>query len=97
MSKDYVKRAEEVDAGGRALAQGAPGVMRAFAQVMTEATKSGALEPKVKELMALVISIAMRCEGCIAFHTRAAQKKGATREELLVSVVRVFETDGRLT
>jgi hypothetical protein len=32
MSKDHARRAEKVDAGTRALAQGAPGVMRAFAR-----------------------------------------------------------------
>lgn len=94
MNKDYAKRAEEVDTGGRALSRAAPGVMRAFAQVMTEATRPGALDPKVKELMALAISIALRCEDCVAFHTRAAQRKGATREEVLETIGLAIEMGG---
>lgn len=94
MSKDYAQRAKDVDDGGRALSQGVPGLMRSFAQVMTEATKPGALDPKIKELMALAISIALRCEGCVAFHTRAAQKKGATREEILETIGVAIEMGG---
>jgi AhpD family alkylhydroperoxidase len=94
MSKDHVRRAHEVDAGARALSKEAPGLMRAFAQVMTEANKAGALDPKVKELMALAISIAVGCEGCIAFHTRASHKKGATREEVLETIGIAVEMGG---
>ena len=36
--------------------------------------------------MAVVISIAVHCEGCVAFHTRMAHQNGATREELLETV-----------
>lgn len=43
----------------------------------------GCLEPKTKELIATAISVAVRCDGCIAGHTKAAEKNGASREEVL--------------
>jgi AhpD family alkylhydroperoxidase len=36
--------------------------------------------------MALAISIAVHCDGCIAYHTHDAVKAGATRAELLETV-----------
>lgn len=36
--------------------------------------------------MALAISVAVRCEGCIGSHTKAAKQAGATREEVLETV-----------
>lgn len=60
-----------------------PDVAKAFSTLAGAATASGALDPKIKELLALGISIAARCDGCIGFHTAAAIRKGATREEIL--------------
>jgi AhpD family alkylhydroperoxidase len=37
-------------------------------------------------LMALAISIAVRCGGCVAYHTRAAMKAGANRQEVVETV-----------
>jgi AhpD family alkylhydroperoxidase len=58
-------------------------VMKAFAAMAQNATKSGALDPKTKELMAVAIGVATRCDDCIAFHARAAVNLGATHEELM--------------
>ena len=41
-----------------------------------------ALDAKTKELIALGIGIAIRCDDCIAFHIKAAVERGATREEI---------------
>ena len=38
---------------------------------------------KTKELIALGISVAVRCDDCIAFHVKAAVEHGAIREEVL--------------
>jgi NAD-dependent deacetylase len=82
MSKDYKALAGEVDARAANLFKAAPGQMRAFRGLMEAATADGALDAKTKELMALSIAIATHCEGCIVYHTRAAHKLGATREEV---------------
>ena len=46
------------------------------------ATRDGALDKKTKELIALAIGVAARCDGCIGFHTEALVKLGATRQEV---------------
>ena len=33
--------------------------------------------------IALAISVAIRCDGCVAFHSKAAVKHGATRDEVM--------------
>ena len=60
----------------------APDVTGAFSTLSEAATAPGALSPKTKELIALAIGIAGRCDGCIGFHTAAAIRHGATREEV---------------
>src|SRR5271165_1766622 len=62
---------------------GAPEVMKAFSSLAQAALAQGALDPKTKELIALGIAVAVRCDDCIAFHVKAAVDQGATREEVL--------------
>jgi AhpD family alkylhydroperoxidase len=60
----------------------APDVMKAFAGIAKAATASKALDGKTKELIALGIAVAIRCDDCIAFHVKACVEQGATREEV---------------
>ena len=53
-----------------------------FHKLAQAATAEGALDPKTKELMAIAIGVAVRCDGCIGFHVKAAMRLGATREEV---------------
>lgn len=62
------------------------GPMAGFARLHRKAVEEGALSGKVKELMALAISIVVHCDGCIAYHTHDAVKAGATRAELLETI-----------
>ena len=64
----------------------APDVAKTFSALAETATAPGALSPKMKELIALAIGIAGRCDGCIGFHTSAALRLGATREEILETI-----------
>ena len=57
-----------------------------FARLHRKALADGALSGKVKELMALAVSIAVGCDGCIAYHVHDAVVAGASREELLETV-----------
>jgi AhpD family alkylhydroperoxidase len=86
MSKNFVQIANDVVTGAGLLRQGAPDTMAAFAALSKAATASNALDTKSKELMAVAIGIAVRCEGCIAYHTKMAHRHGATRQELLETV-----------
>jgi AhpD family alkylhydroperoxidase len=45
--------------------------------------KPGVLTVVEKELMALAIGLAVRCENCIYAHIRASVDAGATREQIL--------------
>ncbi len=63
-----------------------PGPMTGFARLHRKAVEDGALSAKVKEMMALAVSVAVGCEGCIAYHTHDAIKAGATRAELLEAI-----------
>ena len=60
--------------------------MGGFARLHKKAVADGALSRKVKEMMALAISIAVGCEGCIAYHTHDSVEAGASREELLETI-----------
>jgi AhpD family alkylhydroperoxidase len=64
----------------------APEVARAFSSIAQAATAPGALEPKIKELIALAIGIAGRCDGCVGFHTQAAIRHGASRDEVIETI-----------
>jgi AhpD family alkylhydroperoxidase len=66
----------------RDLRGGAPAIMKAFAGMAQAATASKALDAKTKELIALGIAVAVRCDDCIAFHAKAAVEQGATRDEV---------------
>jgi AhpD family alkylhydroperoxidase len=74
--------AQEMRSAATALHKGAPATMAAFQGVMKAASKEAALSSKVKEPMAVAISIAERCEGGIIFHVQNAIRHGASREEL---------------
>lgn len=61
----------------------APKTMQAFSGLARAALEPGTLDTRTKELLAIAIAIATRCDGCIGFHAKAAIKAGATREEIL--------------
>ncbi len=65
---------------------GIPQTARGFADLARAAIAPGALDSKTKELIALAIGITTRCDGCLAYHARAAARLGATREEVVETV-----------
>lgn len=44
--------------------------------------RTGHLDPKTRELIALAAAVSLRCDGCIAVHTALARKLGTSKEEL---------------
>ena len=67
----------------RELRLGSPEVMKSFSGLAQAALKPQALDTKTKELIALAISVATRCDDCIGFHAKSALDHGASREEVL--------------
>jgi len=66
-----------------ALEEKLPDLMKAFKNLHDVATKEGALSTKVKELMFIAVSLALRCEPCIRAHTKTALEMGISREEII--------------
>ncbi|HEU4361250.1 MAG TPA: carboxymuconolactone decarboxylase family protein [Mycobacterium sp.] len=77
----YQNVLNELNPQHRALRQQIPGVYQGFSEMSKATFESGALERKIKELLALAIGVVQGCDGCIASHARAAASAGATREE----------------
>ena len=83
VSQSFPDLIDDLNAAIAKLRAGAPEPMRAFSALARESLKPGALDVKTKELIAVAIAIATRCDGCIGFHAKAAIKAGASREEVL--------------
>lgn len=72
-----------VSAPLKELRKDAPEVMKGFSSIAQAALAKGALDTKTKELIALAIGVATRCDDCIGFHMKAALAQGASRAEIL--------------
>ena len=48
-----------------------PETVRGFVALGAAGAKTGHLDAKTRELIALAVAIALRCDGCIAVHSRA--------------------------
>lgn len=60
--------------------------MKGFSATAQAALKATALDVKTKELLALGISVAIRCDPCVGFQAEDAVKAGASREEILETI-----------
>ena len=65
---------------------------------LKQVMKKGALDPVVKELIYVAVSITNGCEYCIKSHSLAAKKKGATDEMLneMIAVTGMANETNRL-
>ena len=86
MYKDWPHIAGEAAGAVKELRSGVPEVMKGFSALSQAAIAPKALDSKTKELIALGIAVAVRCDPCIAFHTDSARKYGASREEMMETV-----------
>jgi len=80
--KNWPQMTQELSAQLRNLRADAPEVMKAFSAMAQAATAAKALDTKTKELIALAIAVALRCDDCIAFHAKAALEHGASKEQV---------------
>ena len=60
-----------------------PDMTKSFQGFFGTVMKDGALDVKTKELIALSLGLAARCEPCIYLHVQKAVEVGASREEVL--------------
>jgi AhpD family alkylhydroperoxidase len=80
---DWPDTAKHLSAELKNLRGAASDVMKHFSAIAQAALAPNALDTKTKELIALAISVATRCDDCVAFHAKAAVEQGATRQEVL--------------
>jgi AhpD family alkylhydroperoxidase len=80
---NWPEQTKDLSAHLRILRSGAPEVMKAFSGLAQAALAPKALDCKTKELIALGIAVALRCDDCIGFHVKAALEQGASRDEVL--------------
>jgi AhpD family alkylhydroperoxidase len=78
----------------RALSEANPDVWAGFGAMHQAAVADGALPGKVKELMALAIAVVKQCDGCIAYHAKAAARRGATTQEVAEALGVALLMDG---
>jgi AhpD family alkylhydroperoxidase len=81
MTKSYPEITKRISDSLKVLRKNIPDTMQGFSTMAQAATKDGALDKKTKEFIALAIGVAVRCDGCIGFHSEALVKLGASREE----------------
>ena len=78
----------------RELSHAIPEAWAGFSQLHRAAVAEGALPARIKELMALAIAVAKGCDGCIAYHAKAAARRGAAPEEVAEALGVALLMDG---
>ncbi|MDO5693022.1 MAG: carboxymuconolactone decarboxylase family protein [Pseudomonadota bacterium] len=82
MVENYKDLIASVSANTAKLRKGIPDVMHGFNAMAGAAGKDGVLDAKTKELIAMALSVAARCDPCVGYHAKALVKLGATRAEV---------------
>lgn len=83
---DYPEHYKQLKRQIEGLGKDLPGPIGAFFDLHGKVIADGALDAKTKELLALAISVTVRCDGCIAYHVHDALEAGASRAEILEAV-----------
>jgi AhpD family alkylhydroperoxidase len=73
---------EDLRAPTRSLRRASSDVWAGFGSLHAAAVADGAVPARFKELTALAISVVKHCDGCIAYHAKAAAEAGATEAEV---------------
>lgn len=83
MSYDYQALTADLSKKLMEFRKAAPETGQGFTQLAQTALTDNALSHKQKELMAMSIAIAQRCQGCLGFHAKALVKAGCTYQEFI--------------
>lgn len=82
MSKSYPEITQRLSNSLKTLRPNIGNTMQGFSAMAQAATADGVLDKKTKELIALAIGVATRCDGCIGFHAKALVELGASKQEV---------------
>ncbi|MEN2397494.1 carboxymuconolactone decarboxylase family protein [Pseudomonas halotolerans] len=69
-----------------ALGKSNPKMVKAYMALGEAASENDVLDAKTRELISIAVAVTTRCDGCIAAHTDAAIKAGASREEVAAAL-----------
>ncbi len=83
---NYDRMADEVNESSAELIRSHPNAMKGFKALGAAAYVDGALARKTKELIALALSIASACDGCVAYHARRLSELGVDREQVVEAI-----------
>lgn len=72
----------QVTTGVGELGRLSPDTVKGYVQLGQAGGRADLLGAKTRELIALAVAVALRCDGCIAVHTAEARKAGATKNEV---------------
>jgi AhpD family alkylhydroperoxidase len=90
----YAERLAELREPTRQLRHAIPGAWAGFITMHEATMAEGAVPTRMKEVVALAISVVKRCDGCIAYHAKAAAKAGATWDEVAEVLAVALLMDG---
>ena len=79
---DWNTYRQQLLAGVGELGKLSPDTVRGYMTLGQAGAKTGRLDGKMRELIALAVAVTLRCDGCITVHSEAARKNGASREEI---------------
>ena len=82
MMLDWNEYRKQLTAGVKDVGQLSPDTIKGYTQLSLAGQKKDLLGAKIRELIALAVAVTARCDGCIAVHTEAAIRHGATKEEI---------------
>ncbi|MBO9353492.1 carboxymuconolactone decarboxylase family protein [Bordetella petrii] len=82
MTMNYTQLTQDIRSNLSPLHKNLPQVMKGFGDMGKAALAEGALDMKTKELIALAIGVAARCDGCIGFHSKALAGLAASEAEV---------------
>ena len=92
--EEYMKKREELD---KIVMKYADINIKRFYNLDSRVYSEGAIPSKYKELMGLVASMVMRCEGCIKYHIYQCHKNGVTTEEFEEAMAIALIIGGSIT
>lgn len=82
MAKNYRNTMQAVSVNLKKLRKDIPDTLKGFASLAEAATREGVLDKKTKELIAVSLGVAARCDACIGFHVQSLIQLGGSRAEL---------------
>ena len=82
MVMDWNQYHKEIGARVGELGKLSPDTLKGYQTLNAANAKASKLGEKTRQLISLAVAVTTRCDGCIIFHTDAALKAGATREEI---------------